>query len=132
MKELHFTRKDFRVDWFSGTGGGGQHRNKHQNCCRITHIETGLVSIGQTERDRPSNQSKAFKALAGKLIAHYQALEDKGAAISTEVIRNYHAERNEVLDKLSGLRRPYTEVVDDGELGEMIETRKKAFALGAR
>ena len=132
MKELHFTRKDFRVDWFSGTGGGGQHRNKHQNCCRITHIETGLVSIGQTERDRPSNQSKAFRALAGKLIAHYQALEDKELTISTEVIRNYHAERNEVLDKLSGLRRPYTEVVDDGELGEMIETRKKAFALGAR
>lgn len=26
MKDLHFARKDFRVDWFSGTGGGGQHR----------------------------------------------------------------------------------------------------------
>lgn len=126
MKELHFTRKDFRVDWFSGTGGGGQHRNKHQNCCRITHIETGLVAIGQTERDRPSNQSKAFKTLAGKLLAHYEAMESKGPAISTEVIRNYHAERNEVLDKASGLRRPYTEIVDDGELGEMIEARIKA------
>ena len=126
MKELHFTRKDFRVDWFSGTGGGGQHRNKHQNCCRITHIETGLVATGQTERDRPSNQSKAFKALVGKLLAHYQAQESTKPAISAEIIRNYHAERNEVLDKASGLRRPYTEIVDDGELGEMIEARLKA------
>lgn len=126
MRELHFTRKDFRVDWFSGTGGGGQHRNKHQNCCRITHIETGLVAIGQTERDRPSNQSKAFKSLVGKLLAHYQAQESAGPAISNEVIRNYHAERNEVLDKASGLRRPYTEIVDDGELGEMIEARIRA------
>jgi len=128
MKELHFTRKDFHIDWFSGTGGGGQHRNKHQNCCRIVHLETGLMATGQTERDRPSNQGKAFRALAAKLIAHYQFLEEKRPAISTEVIRNYHAERNEVLDKASGLRRPYTEIVDDGELGELIEARIKATA----
>ena len=101
MRELHFTKKDFRLEWFSGTGGGGQHRNKHQNCCRITHIETGIMTTGQTERDRPSNQSKAFKKLAQMLIEHYRAIDDIARARqpSTEVIRNYHAERNEVLDK---------------------------------
>lgn len=30
MQELHLTKKDFKIDWFSGQGAGGQHRNKHQ------------------------------------------------------------------------------------------------------
>jgi len=29
---------DFKVEWYSGTGAGGQHRNKHQNSVRLTHI----------------------------------------------------------------------------------------------
>jgi protein subunit release factor A len=126
MRELHLTKKDFKLEWYSGTGAGGQHRNKHQNCCRITHIETGLMETGQTERDRPSNQRKAFEKLAAKIIAHYRAIDDvkRVREPSTEVIRNYHAERNEVLDKASGLRLPYRDVVVAGDLGEMIEARK--------
>lgn len=126
MRELHLTKKDFRLEWFSGTGAGGQHRNKHQNCCRITHLETGISATGQTERDRPSNQHKAFTALVRKIVAHYEVLDNRKREISTETIRNYHAERNEVLDKASGLRLPYRYVVVDGELGEMIEARKMA------
>lgn len=127
MRELHLTKKDFHIEWFSGTGAGGQHRNKHQNCCRITHIATGLRANGQNARDRQTNQRTAFEQLAKRVIAYYAALDDKPPEINTTVIRNYHAERNEVLDKASGLRRPYTDVVDDGEIGEMIEARKLAI-----
>ncbi len=38
---------DFRIEWYSGTGAGGQHRNKHQNSCRITYLPTGLVTTAQ-------------------------------------------------------------------------------------
>jgi protein subunit release factor A len=124
LPDLHFTKKDFKVDWFSGTGAGGQHRNKHMNCCRITHIETGITTTGQTQRDRPSNQKDAFTKLVKLLIAHYTVTEVKD--INTEVIRNYHAERNEVLDKASRLRMSYKEVVDNCNIGPMIEARIKA------
>ena len=127
MRELHFTRKDFRIDWFSGTGGGGQHRNKHQNCCRITHIETGLSATGQTERDRPSNQRRAFQALANKLIAHYNRLDEKKPEISHEEVRVYKEPLNQVIDHASGLRLPYSMVVVDGDFGDMIEARKRAL-----
>lgn len=65
MKELLFslTKKDFEVTWFSGTGCGGQYRNKHQNCCRIKHIETGIIGTGQSNRDRIANQKEAFNSL---------------------------------------------------------------------
>jgi protein subunit release factor A len=127
MRELHLTKKDFSIEWFSGTGKGGQNRNKRQNCCRIVHLATGLRAVGQNGRDRVENQRTAFKTLCARLVAYYQALDDQPPEISKEVVRNYHAERNEVLDKASGLRRPYKDVVLDGELGEMIEARKSAM-----
>lgn len=61
-RELLFsvTKKDFTVTWFSGTGPGGQYKNKHQNCCRIIHKESGAIGTGQSQRDRVSNQKDAF------------------------------------------------------------------------
>ena len=64
-KELLFsvTKKDLEIDYFSGTGAGGQHRNKHQNCVRMHHPESGARSTGQTNRERQSNVREAFKSL---------------------------------------------------------------------
>lgn len=124
MRELHLTKKDFSLEWFSGQGAGGQHRNKHQNCCRIVHLATGLRATGQNARDRQTNQRTAFETLIKRVVAYYQAMDEQPPEISKEVIRNYHAERNEVLDKASGLRRPYKDVVIAGDLSEMIEARK--------
>lgn len=65
MKELLFsiTKNDLEVDWFSGTGCGGQYRNKHQNCCRIRHKDSGVIATGQSQRDRPSNLKEAMENL---------------------------------------------------------------------
>ncbi len=122
--EIHLTRKDFQLEWYSGTGAGGQHRNKHQNCCRITHIQTGLHAQGTESRERPANQRTAFTRLAKLIIAHYHAHESVRTQ-STETIRNYHAVRNEVRDKVSGLKQEYREVVVGGDLSDMIEARRK-------
>lgn len=64
-KEVLFsvTKKDFDISWFSGTGKGGQYRNKHQNCCRITHTDSGATGIGQNNRSRITNQREAFDSL---------------------------------------------------------------------
>jgi len=58
------TKKDFTITWFSGSGAGGQHRNKHQNCCRITHSESGASATGQEQRSREQNLRTAFLRLA--------------------------------------------------------------------
>ena len=54
------TRKDFTITYFSGTGAGGQHRNKHQNCVRMTHKESGASATAQNQRSRPQNEREAF------------------------------------------------------------------------
>ena len=130
MKELHLTKKDFKLEWFSGTGKGGQHRNKHQNCCRITHIDTGLKAQGTESRERTTNQRMAFNRLVKLILAHtYDEDEERYKAAGT--IRNYHAVRNEVHDKASGLKQTYKRVVVDANIGEMIEARKQAVNIDA-
>jgi len=124
MSEIHLTKKDFKIEWYSGSGSGGQHRNKHQNCCRITHIETGLKSQGTESRERVTNQKKAFQRLAGMVVAYYSDGQ-KERRQDTKTIRNYHAVRNEVHDKASGLKMAYTEVVIKGNISEMIEARRR-------
>lgn len=53
---------DLKIEWYSGTGAGGQHRNKHQNSCRITHIPTGIVVTSQT-RSRQNSLALAIEEI---------------------------------------------------------------------
>jgi protein subunit release factor B len=127
IPEIHLTKKDFKLEFYSGTGAGGQSRNKNQYCCRITHIESGLVSVGTETKSRITNQKNAFERLVNKIIVWYQLKEEKNTKSNLktdEVIRNYHGVRNEVLDKASGLKQPYKYVVDNANIGEMIEARR--------
>lgn len=62
-KVFTVTKKDFDITWFSGTGAGGQHRNKHQNSCRLKHRETGIIKTGQSHREREANKREAFEAM---------------------------------------------------------------------
>lgn len=126
MNELHLTKKDFTIEWFSGQGAGGQHRNKHQNCCRIIHDETGFMETGQNSRSRVENQRDAFTKLAKRVISYYFDEGDPERFKATEVIRNYHAERNEIFDKLSGLKMSYKDTIGKNDLSPFIEARRTA------
>jgi peptide chain release factor 1 len=118
-------KKDIEINWFSGTGAGGQHRNKCQNCCRITHKETGITAVGQESRSRTSNYRLAISRLTAKIMESKAVQKERRT--TSEVVRNYHEPRNEVLDKASGLKLSYKKVVIDGDLSEMIEARKMAM-----
>lgn len=120
--EIHLTKKDFKIEWYSGSGAGGQHRNKHQNCCRITHISSGLMARGTENRSRVANQRIAFERLAA-LILSYHYSGDLKRRVNETTIRNYHAVRNEVHDKASGLKMTYKEIVLDANIAPMIEAR---------
>jgi protein subunit release factor B len=57
------TKKDLVFEYFSGTGAGGQHRNKCQNSCRCKHPASGAVGICQEERSKEQNTKKAFRRM---------------------------------------------------------------------
>ncbi len=124
-RELIFsaTKKDFKLDWFSGTGAGGQHRNKHKNCVRITHIPTGLTAQCQEFKERPQNQKIAFKKLASMVVEHYLKKDKQERIRSDEVIRTYHEPDNRVKDHASGFTQTYDEVIKKNNIGDMVQAR---------
>ena len=69
MKELLFsiTKKDFIIEYFSGTGAGGQYRNKHQNCVRLHHKASNIIVTGQSHRNRKANLKEALNNLVNNI-----------------------------------------------------------------
>ena len=61
---LSVTKQDLHIDYFSGKGAGGQHRNKHQNCVRLRHNDSGALATGQSHRERRSNMRESLHNLA--------------------------------------------------------------------
>jgi protein subunit release factor A len=116
-----WTKKDFRIDWFSGTGAGGQHRNKHQNCVRITHIESGLTTTGQNSKSREQNFKDAFTRLALMLKDHYYPKVQRERAPHTEVIRTYNEATNRVVDRRTGDKFSYEDFDLEDVIGRVTE-----------
>jgi len=64
-KELLFSvrRKDLKLEYFSGSGAGGQHRNRHKNCVRCKHPASGAVGSCQEHRSKIQNEKIAFRRM---------------------------------------------------------------------
>jgi protein subunit release factor A len=61
-------KSDLRIDFYKGTGCGGQKKNKTSNCCRITHLDSGAVGKSEEGRSQRHNRDIAFKRMANTPI----------------------------------------------------------------
>jgi peptide chain release factor 1 len=104
---------DCTIEWFSGSGAGGQHRNKHQNCCRIRHLPTGIIESSQC-RTRTQSQTEAFNALKNRVLAHIKqhdlqliTIDRKnqvGSGQRGDKIRTIQFQNDTVIDHFTGMR----------------------------
>lgn len=117
--------KDYEIQWFSGTGAGGQHRNKTQNCCRVIHTPTGIRAHGTRSRSREDNLKTAMDVCKARVIQFFSKDPERFNA-TDERVRTYHEPDNRVIDHASGLKDTYKNVVLNKNLGDMIEARAKA------
>lgn len=102
---------DFRVEWFSGTGSGGMHRNKKQTSCRVIHVPTGTVASRQG-RYRETNLTRAKETLVRRLERHHVhsvsssigsiRKEQAGSGMRGDKIRTYRFQDDRVVDHVSG------------------------------
>lgn len=72
--------RDLKIEWYSGTGAGGQHRNKHQNSCRITHIPTGTVATAQC-RSRQNSYTEAIESIRERVDLQHESSYNQSVAI---------------------------------------------------
>lgn len=111
---------DFRVEWFSGTGGGGQHRNKHQNSCRLTHVPTGIVETSQCRsrenslKEAKSRMAERLDRMASEQVSSVVAKNRKtqvGSGMRGDKMRTYRFQDNIVTDDRTGKSAPCDRVM---------------------
>lgn len=58
------TEKDFRWDYFRGSGKGGQKRNKTSSAVRCTHQPSGVSHYSDATRSQHRNKIDAFSKVS--------------------------------------------------------------------
>lgn len=107
-------RTQLTIEYYRGSGPGGQHRNKRDTACRITHDPTGISASAEDNKSQIQNRNAAFNRLAKKLIPLLQAARkvDLPESNSDERIRSYNEKRNTVTDHRTGTTKPYDKTLD--------------------
>lgn len=117
------TEKDLRIDYYRGSGAGGQKRNKTSSACRIVHIPTGIMACAEDSRSQPQNRKNAFLRLADKLVPIMKEAITPKFNYSQEEVRVYRANDRIVRDKrIQHKTYDYYAVLDGNQLDEIIET----------
>ena len=129
--EIEIKPADLLIDTFRSSGAGGQHMQKNDTACRITHKPTGIVVSCQNERSLTQNKEQALKVLRGKLHAMEQEKIDrerarlKGENVQADFgtqIRNYVLHPyNLVKDLRTQMETGNTGAVLDGDLDRFME-----------
>jgi len=57
------------LEVFTGSGPGGQHRNKSETAVRLRHKPTGLLAAATERRSQLQNRGAALGRLRAKLVA---------------------------------------------------------------
>lgn len=111
---------DLHLEWYSGSGAGGQHRNKHQNSVRLRHLPTGLVVTAQC-RKREESLRQAREALSERLSILAQTdtrgrenmvrSDQVGTGMRADKRRTYRFRDDRVQDHLTGRSAACSEVM---------------------
>jgi peptide chain release factor 1 len=109
--DIRIADKDLKVEFYSGTGAGGQHRNKHRNSCRIVHLPTGLTRSAQT-RSRETSHREALSALledlrersrkSGARAVNGARRDQVGLGERSDKRRTYRFQEDRVVDHITG------------------------------
>lgn len=67
QEKTEIDENELRVDFFRGTGPGGQHRNKTSTAVRLTHQPSGIVITRTSGRSQSANLESAKAELEEKL-----------------------------------------------------------------
>lgn len=113
-------RADLNLEWFSGTGKGGQHRNKKACCLRLTHKPSGLIQTA-TGRERNANFREALAALEKRLeqgaasSSHDATNASRRAQLGSgergDKIRTYRSQDDRVVDHRTGRSARFSAVM---------------------
>lgn len=101
-------KNDFKIITTTGSGPGGQHKNRVQTAVVITHIPTGLQEKCEDTRSQHRNKEIAMDRLLKGIAElkeakkHEKQNDSRKEQISGKAVRTYNYPRNQVTDHRTG------------------------------
>jgi peptide chain release factor 1 len=118
-----FKKEDCQISFFSGTGPGGQNRNKVQASARIKHLPSGMVRTAQT-RSRENSVRLAIGALETAWSAEHQRQQmfcenesrraQVGSGMRGDKRRTYRLQDDRVIDHRTGREGRCSQILRGG------------------
>jgi len=99
--------QDLEISWFSGTGPGGQNRNKVMACCRLRHIPSGVVATAQTR-----SRKNSFDLARENLIERLQLMQSSSSAADLRSVRMGQIGSGQRGDKIRTIQFQHNSAVD--------------------
>jgi peptide chain release factor 1 len=111
LRVEEYKESDFRIEWYSGTGAGGQHRNKHQNSCRMTYLPTGQTATAQCRSRQNSLESAKQARREFKQNLDSDRKQQVGSGMRGDKIRTYRFQDDSVKDHNTGASATVSKVM---------------------
>jgi protein subunit release factor A len=115
-------REELKIEYCRGKGPGGQHKNKTNSACKITHVPTGLTAYCD-ERDQKTSLRNAMKDIESKVKGAKQKVKDdakkarRDEAIKPQAtIRTYDFKSGLVRDHRTGKSASIKQVLEKGKI----------------
>ena len=111
--EIALQPHDVEITTTTGTGPGGQHRNKTQSCVVATHKETGL-KVRIDHRSQKESKALALRILAERVLEDTRSRQQSSRAAQRkrqvgsgqrgDKVRTYRTKDDRVVDHATGRR----------------------------
>jgi peptide chain release factor 1 len=111
--DFAINEKDLKITFTTSQGPGGQHVNKTESACRVTHIPTGVAVLNQESREQNINKKNAIASVKDKVFQlEFEKFRKEemgrrslqmGSGDRSEKIRTYNFPQDRMTDHRTGL-----------------------------
>lgn len=99
-------KSDLKVEYYRGSGAGGQKRNKTSSACRIRHEASGAEGQSQDERSQAQNKKLALERLVNS--KRFKTWTKMQIAIQEEGYRSLEAKVDKMMAETNLKFETYT------------------------